>query len=85
MTKEHVFTKEEHEALRLLHDNGFAVAAFTPEELRGAIVIQADGRAGGYEVILQDFNEEGYDTEVSFNISTAYVERLLDLFEGWKS
>ena len=36
MTKEHVFTKEEHEALRLLHDNGFAVAAFTPEELRGA-------------------------------------------------
>ncbi len=49
------------------------------------IVIQADGRAGGYEVILQDFNEEGYDTEVSFNISTAYVERLLDLFEGWKS
>ena len=36
MTKEHVFTKEEHEALRLLDDNGFAVAAFTPEELRGA-------------------------------------------------
>lgn len=53
MTKEHVFTEEERAALKLLYDNGFAVAAFTPEELRGANPedVQDSLISEGWEVI----------------------------------